>query len=213
MVKKDSSTEEKIKNAARAVFHKKGYAATKTRDIAEEADINLALLNYYFGSKENLFNVVVIETLQTFFQSMLVAINDTDSTLEAKIEIIVDKYTDLLINEPQIPVFIMSEIRNDAGQLLDRLPIKKMLWATILKQLTDEREKHNLPPMNPIYFITALLGLVVFPFTAGPIVKHLGDMSQEDFNNMMLERKKLVPGWIMGIIRSDIKEKKQKNRI
>ena len=42
---KDSSTEQKIKEAARKVFTMKGYAATRTRDIAEEAGINLALLN------------------------------------------------------------------------------------------------------------------------------------------------------------------------
>ena len=44
----DLSTEEKIKEAAQKVFIKKGYAATRTRDIADEAGINLALLNYYF---------------------------------------------------------------------------------------------------------------------------------------------------------------------
>ena len=49
------TTEQKIVEAARKIFTQKGYAATKTRDIAEEAGINLALLNYYFGSKENLF--------------------------------------------------------------------------------------------------------------------------------------------------------------
>ena len=38
---KDISTEEKIKNAARIVFQRKGFAATRTRDIAEEARINL----------------------------------------------------------------------------------------------------------------------------------------------------------------------------
>ncbi len=38
------STEEKFKAAARIVFTKKGYAATKTRDIAEQAGLNLALL-------------------------------------------------------------------------------------------------------------------------------------------------------------------------
>ena len=47
------STEEKIMNAARAVFQRKGFAGTRTRDIAEEAGINLALLNYYFRSKQN----------------------------------------------------------------------------------------------------------------------------------------------------------------
>ena len=55
---KDLSTEQKIKNAARKVFTEKGYAATRTRDIAEAAGINLALLNYYFRSKQKLFEEV-----------------------------------------------------------------------------------------------------------------------------------------------------------
>ena len=53
------STEEKIKAAARKVFMEKGYGASRTRDIAEEAGINLALLNYYFRSKEKLFNEII----------------------------------------------------------------------------------------------------------------------------------------------------------
>jgi len=40
------STEEKIRVASRTVFHNKGYSAIKTKDIAQEAGINLALLNY-----------------------------------------------------------------------------------------------------------------------------------------------------------------------
>jgi AcrR family transcriptional regulator len=49
------TTEERIKQAAVKVFQAKGYGAARTRDIAEEAGINLALLNYYFRSKERLF--------------------------------------------------------------------------------------------------------------------------------------------------------------
>jgi hypothetical protein len=47
-MEKELSTEEKIKEAARKLFTHKGFAATRTRDIAQEAGINLALLNYYF---------------------------------------------------------------------------------------------------------------------------------------------------------------------
>ena len=49
---KELTTEEKIIDAARKLFTQKGFAATKTRDIAEEAGINLALLNYYFRRSE-----------------------------------------------------------------------------------------------------------------------------------------------------------------
>ena len=58
---KELSTEEKIIAAARKLFTQKGFSATKTRDIAEEAGINLALLNYYFRSKQNLFQIIIEE--------------------------------------------------------------------------------------------------------------------------------------------------------
>lgn len=203
--KPDNNTEEKIKNAARTVFYSKGYAATKTRDIAEAAGINLALLNYYFRSKEKLFQDIMMETLLTFFQSMSLVINDNDTSLESKVETLVDNYVELLIKEPLIPVFIMSELRNDVGKLLEQLPIKKMLsGAVILKQLSEERTKLNLPLMNPLYFISNLLGLVLFPFIASPILKHVGELSQEQFNGMMIERKKMIPVWVMGMVKTNV---------
>ena len=56
MIEKELSTEEKILISASKVFTEKGFSGTRTRDIAEEAGINLALLNYYFRSKKNFLN-------------------------------------------------------------------------------------------------------------------------------------------------------------
>src|SRR5689334_23935314 len=88
----DSSTEEKIMEAARTVFLRKGYAATRTRDIAEEAGINLALLNYYFRSKEKLFSLVMQEKFQKFFGVIFPILNEPTTSLEEKVERLVDSY-------------------------------------------------------------------------------------------------------------------------
>src|SRR6187455_3136142 len=123
----DLSTEEKIKSAARLVFTKKGYAATRTRDIAEEAGINLALLNYYFRSKEKLFNLIMLETFSEFAKSIVVIFNDETTSLDNKVETIASAYIDLLILEPQIPLFIMSEIRSHPDQLLKAINAKSII--------------------------------------------------------------------------------------
>src|SRR6188768_2137617 len=123
----DTTTEAKIKNAARVVFHKKGFAATRTRDIAEEAGINLALLNYYFRSKEKLFNIIMLETFSGFIKSIVVVFNDETTTLDNKVESIANAYIDLLILEPQIPLFIMSEIRSHPDQLLKTINAKNLI--------------------------------------------------------------------------------------
>src|SRR4051812_36042236 len=107
----DLSTEEKIQKAARKVFTQKGYAATRTRDIAEEAGINLALLIYYFRSKEKLFEIIMLEKMQKFFSVLLPIINNTATTLENKIDGIASNYIDLLTANEDLPLFILSEVR------------------------------------------------------------------------------------------------------
>ncbi len=84
--KPDLSTEEKIKEAARKVFTQKGYAATRTRDIAEEAGINLALLNYYFRSKEKLFEIVILEKIHILLGKIGPAMMDEHTSIEQKVE-------------------------------------------------------------------------------------------------------------------------------
>ena len=49
--------------AAQAVFHKKGYDAATTREIADLAGVNLTLINRYFGSKLGLFEKAVLPHL------------------------------------------------------------------------------------------------------------------------------------------------------
>ena len=65
------STEEKIKAAASKLFTQKGFAAVKTRDIVQEAGINLALLNYYFRSKEQLFEIIMKENMGWLYVMLL----------------------------------------------------------------------------------------------------------------------------------------------
>src|SRR5688500_16893568 len=107
----DLSTEEKIKKAALKLFTKKGYVATRTRDISEEAGINLALLNYYYRSKEKLFELVMTEILQNFFRGITQIFNDEKTSLDEKVKIFVVSYTGLLKQQPDLPLFIFHELR------------------------------------------------------------------------------------------------------
>jgi AcrR family transcriptional regulator len=58
------STKAKLLTVAEKFFAEKGLASTSIRDLAREAGVNIAAVNYYFGSKENLY----LETLRNTFQ-------------------------------------------------------------------------------------------------------------------------------------------------
>jgi|SRR5690554_3730166 len=201
--KLDTSTEEKIKNAARTVFHKKGYAATRTRDIAEEAGINLALLNYYFRSKEKLFEMIMLETLFGFMQNLVMVMNDEKSTLEKKVELIASNYIDLIIKEPNIPIFMLSEIRNRPDNLLEKLPVKQIIMnSAFIKQHQKAVADGKITEPNPLHFLMNLISLVVFPFIGQPLLQGISGLNDTQFNKLMQERKKLIPVWVKAMMKA-----------
>lgn len=197
-VVEDLSTEEKIKEAAKTVFTKKGYAATRTRDIAEEAGINLALLNYYFRSKEKLFQQVMSENIQKLFGVILPLVTDATTKLEVKIELIASAYIDLIRQNPDLPLFVLSEIRNNPLQFKNRLPLDKLLEnSSLIEQLKEKR-----PDIHPIQFLLNVLALCVFPFVSKPLWLAAKVFDEKEFTAAMEDRKRLIPVWVKAMLKA-----------
>lgn len=186
------STEERFKEAARIVFTKKGYAGTKTRDIAEEAGLNLALLNYYFRSKEKLFEIIMMEKVQQLFSFIAPIANDQSKSLHEKINLISKNYIDLLIKNPDLPLFVLSEIRNNPKRFGKMVQLDTMiLQSHFIRQLAEQKKD-----INPLQLLLSFLGMLVFPFIAAPILNTTGALNEAAFNHFMEQRKTLVTQWM-----------------
>lgn len=198
----DNSTEERIKRAAKTVFTQKGYAAARTRDIAEEAGINLALLNYYFRSKERLFHIVMLESLQTFFYSMIIVLNDDKLSFEEKVHGFVDRYISLFQQQPELPFFVVSEVNNHPEIFLKEMGVKEVIFrSSFFKELQERVSKNkNLKGVHPIQFMINIVSMVIFPFVGAPMIRMVGQMKQKDFDGLMEQRKQLVPKWVLGML-------------
>ena len=198
---KDTSTEDRIKAAARKVFHQKGYAGTRTRDIAEEAGINHAMLNYYFRSKEKLFEIVMMETMGQFFKGVGVILNDENTSLEEKIERVVANYIDLLLEEPDLPTFILNEVRTNPEPFVANTPILQALEHSILaRQYAEAVAQGRITEPNLMHTVLNVISLVIFPFIAQPIFTALSRTDKEAYKSLMLQRKTLIPQWIKAIL-------------
>jgi len=55
-----------ILQMAEKLFAENGFDGTSIRDIAKEANVNIAMISYYFGSKEKLLEYLIINSLQNF---------------------------------------------------------------------------------------------------------------------------------------------------
>lgn len=200
----DPSTEEKIMAAARTVFLEKGFAATRTRDIAEAAGINHALLNYYFRSKEKLFQIIMLNTVKQFFSSLSVVFNNPETTLEKKVEEVANYYINLLTAHPDIPLFIMTEMKKGAKDLMTQVGAKEIVMKSVfIKQYQQAVKEGKIQKLPPVHFLMNVLGLTVFPFIASPMIKGLVDLSDAEFSSLMQERKKLIPIWVRMIMKTN----------
>lgn len=80
-----------ILEAAEKLFIELGYEATSTRQIAKDATANMAMINYYFGSKEGVF-LEIMEHRISGFKTQLSLINEEQIPAKEKLLKVVDQY-------------------------------------------------------------------------------------------------------------------------
>jgi AcrR family transcriptional regulator len=195
----DVSTEERIKDAARMIFTKKGFLATTIRDIATEADINVASINYYFRSKEKLFAFIMEESIQKLFNKVEPVLNDENTSLFEKIEVCVGYYIDQVLENPDFPFFMVNEVMAGSTKLPVISNIKLLVNSHFAKQLRalETDGKINFHPINLVWNIS---GMIMFPFLTRPQLLQTGNFNSDEFYQLMQERKKLIPIWMKQIM-------------
>ena len=196
MIEKELTTEEKILEAASEVFTEKGFAGTRTRDIAEKAGINLALLNYYFRSKEKLFEQVMKVKMVLLFGQIVPILTNEKTNLEEKIDLVSNKYFEILSKNPNLPLFVLSEMQKKNSEVKSIIPVNKIFKnSVILKQIKERK-----PELNPSHFLINFLSMTIFPFITKPVFNTFDLMNETEFQQFVEERKRLVPIWIKTLL-------------
>ncbi|MFD1144384.1 TetR/AcrR family transcriptional regulator [Larkinella insperata] len=197
----EQNTEQKIKEAAKKVFLERGFDGAKLRHIAEEAGTTMAMVNYYFRSKEQLFQSIFLETMGLFLGRIIAILNE-EVPLEIKVWKVVDNYTDFLHANPHVPVFVLSELQKDSSEIFEKLNVKNMIeTAYFTKQLHQEGEKGAIRNVKPLQLIVTMLGSLIFPFMAKPIVAYIGGMDNVAYRAFLEERKVIVFETIMAYLK------------
>lgn len=199
---RDVSTEQKIKEAAKRVFQKKGFGLTRTRDIAKEAGINLALLNYYYRSKENLFEIVMQESIEEMFFYLEHIMNNKQTTLTEKIDVGVLRYIEGMSKNSNLPLFLFSELQANPQHLFDRVKIPEgfIQETYMFKQINEQINKEKLN-FTAIHFFINLVSMSIFPIIGQPFIKYVTKMDEKSFADFIEQRKTLVQIWLKSMLK------------
>ncbi|GJM33388.1 MAG: hypothetical protein DHS20C18_23890 [Saprospiraceae bacterium] len=193
----EPSTEQIIKEAAKKIFVRKGFAGARMQEIAEEAGINKALLHYYYRSKEKLFEGIFSEIFDHMIGQLKQSVT-TDKPLIQKIEDFVDRYISTIEQNPYIPLFIVNEIAQNPDRFVEKIKSKQVFpeLAGFFQQMLGEMERGNIREIPPLHLFLNILGLCAFPFIAKPMVKAVSGMDEDTWEMLMKDRKKEVKTFI-----------------
>jgi TetR/AcrR family transcriptional regulator len=205
----DRETEQRILDAARAVFVRKGTAGARMQEIAAEAGVNQALLHYYFRSKERLSAAV----FQQFAMRLFPALIDTlgsEMSIDEKIDRFVAIYLDNLQRTPFLPAYLLAELHHHPERVEQMLAsvaggtpnaVMRPLFQKLESQIAARVREGAMRPMAAEQFAANLISLCIFPFAARPMFRIIFGMDDARFAAFIERRKTDIPDFIRHAIR------------
>ena len=205
----DRDTEDRILDAAHAVFLQRGTAGARTQEVADEAGVNKALLHYYFRSKDQLAQAVFRRALQSLLPEALEVLR-SDAPIEAKVRGIVDVEVDILRRNPFLPGYVLGELTHHPERVQEifesvvGMKLSQMgdeVRSTLRRQLESAAEAGRLRRIDPEDFLMNLISLAIFPFAAQPLLRLVLSVDEAGFDTLMEERKERLPEFFLNALR------------
>ncbi|MEH8019061.1 TetR family transcriptional regulator [Rheinheimera muenzenbergensis] len=169
----DTQSRERLLNAARGQFSKRGYAATTTRDIARLAGTNPALIRYYFNNKAGLFQAVLHETIQPMLSLMRSAPLQSE---KPDMLALVQQYHRMMAPHPELPRMIFRALHNPASAEYQIVSdtfngVIRTAVEHLLAQLAKSAGQASETKRQAL--VISALALAVFPFLMPDVVRQI----------------------------------------
>jgi len=197
-----TDVQQRILEVASDLFIKNGFKGTSVRDIAKASDTSVAMVNYYFRSKYNLFEKIFEEALNALFDRVFETLN-SDLPFFELIEAWINSYYEILLKYPQLPIFILHDINHNPKRLISHLMKRDPynVFRSLEKRIKTETEI-GLIKETPVFdFILNMLSLCVFPFIFRNLTTSLSGASNEEYDELLKEHKKYVFQFIINALK------------
>lgn len=181
--------------AAEKLFADKGFEGTSVRDIAEGAGVNLAMISYYFGSKEKLMEAMFDHRASSSILQLEEMVQDKNLSPLQKVEKLIDRYIDKLLSQQCFHrIMVREQMVNNNGLIAERIQDIKKRNQALIKELIAQGQRSGEFRKNidvSLLMIT-LVGTISQMVTTQHIYKEMNNlqsMAEEDFQKYI--RKKL----------------------
>ncbi|MDR3705457.1 MAG: TetR/AcrR family transcriptional regulator [Paludibacteraceae bacterium] len=189
----NTNTEEHIKTVARQIFFAEGRLNATTQEIADAAGVNRTLLNYYFRSRDALFDQVFDEAMQHLRHRIESSISSA-APFREKMETLVDILLDEITQYPYREIFIITQINQKENKL--KPPTDKNNWPSFLAEIKKEMDAGTIPTMEPIDYILNIYSMCIFPILMKPIYSHMLRITVDEYQEKLNDRKANIMAYV-----------------
>ncbi len=124
-----------IINVAEALFSEKGFEGTSIRDLSTRAEINIAMVNYYFGTKEKLFEALINDRVDYKKEEMDELVKDKSQNAVQKISQLIDLYVEKIFHNTRFNVVMQRE-----ASLLQRTDLTNKISEALMSTVNNIRK-------------------------------------------------------------------------
>lgn len=166
--KKKGEASRNILRAAEELFASKGFAAVSVRDIAQLAEVNKALVFYYYENKATLLRKV----LEQYYQSHAAALSPTDpnTDLRSQLHALLTSYLDFIEDNSRYIHIVQHELLANGENLSMIREGMNLLFSRVEGLLGDMGGEG---PLHVRQFFLSFSGLVVAYFTYAPVLEQI----------------------------------------
>ena len=172
-------TREALLEAASRLFARHGSGEVSLRRLAAEAGVTPAMVHYYFGGKDGLYDALLERTFGRVVEraAALVAAGDEGgSRVAGPLDALLELLASTFAAEPWLPTIVVREVLAEGGRLRERFirdyasRMAELLPGVIRAEIEAGRFRDDLDPR--LAFLS-FMGMAVFPFVARPVVERV----------------------------------------
>ncbi len=189
--KKDDATEILIKNTAKRLFFGEGKFNATTQEIADVAGVNRTLINYYFRSRDKLFEQIFSDA-QDEEQRRTHEIIFSERPFKEKIEKFIDDSFAMAKEYPYMEIYLVTQFNQ--GCYFKDLEVMDKMMTKFYAEVLAEMEKGTIDKMEPIQFLLNMISLISFPVAMRPLFQKTIRLSDDEYEKILGDRKRIIIG-------------------
>jgi len=189
--KKEDATYELIIKTAKRLLFKEGRFNVTTQEIADAAGINRTLINYYFRSRDVLFELVLQNAVEEE-EKRREMIVFSDLPIREKLETFIDYHFEQAKKYPYREVYIVTQMNSEVICKLNNKDHVKRLTEKFFLELEGEMEKGNIQKMEPIQFVLNFISMLILPVCMRPLLQNSFELDDAGYDKILANRKEVI---------------------